>query len=171
MLAAVFFMQPLGQLCVYGAGLTALNIFDHSKVGVDKQWRYVVGIGTFPTLLALGFRIFMPESGRYTYDVLRTVPQQSTQANGILPRPNDSDVSTQVQGSENEEEIADRISPTKVWHFLFRDGHWAGLFGASICWALLDFAFCKFSCTPGLTRSLERHGSGTRQYIKEYLES
>lgn len=51
MVASVFFMQPLGQLCAYGAGLTALRAFDTSspftKVEIDKSWRYVVGIGAF----------------------------------------------------------------------------------------------------------------------------
>lgn len=45
MIAAVFLMQPLGQLCAYGAGLTALRAFDTSlpvtKVEIDKLWRYV----------------------------------------------------------------------------------------------------------------------------------
>jgi PHS family inorganic phosphate transporter-like MFS transporter len=126
MLAAVFLMQPLGQLCAYGAGLTALRIFGDTLVDVDKQWRYVVGVGTLPTLLALGFRLFMPESGWYTYDVLRTVPQNNL---------------------DDEDEIADHISLVKIWHFLFHEGHWPDLFGTSMCWALLDFAFCKSNRT------------------------
>jgi PHS family inorganic phosphate transporter-like MFS transporter len=146
MLATVFLMQPLGQLCAYGAGLTAMQIFDgETPVDVDKQWRYVVGIGTLPTLLALGFRLFMPESGRYTYDVLRTAPHRPTEVNGIATHPIGSDSSTQIQHLVDEDEFADQISLTKVWQFLFRDGHWADLFGTSMCWALLDFAFCKFT--------------------------
>lgn len=143
MLAMVFFMQPLGQLCVYGAGLTSLRIFGSSKVDIDKQWRYVVGIGTLPTLLALGFRLFMPESGRYTYDVLRTVPHRNAESNTSTAPPNDSDASTQVQNSENEDETADQISLAKIRRFLFHEGYWRDLFGTSMCWLLLDFAFCK----------------------------
>lgn len=141
MLASVFFMQPLGQLCAYGAGLTTLQIFGSSRVEIDKQWRYVVGIGTFPTLLALGFRFFMPESGRYTYDVLRTTSQHQTELDRT--RPDDSGSSTQVQKVDEEDEVADQISFAKVWHFLYHEGHWLDLFGTSMCWALLDFAFCK----------------------------
>jgi PHS family inorganic phosphate transporter-like MFS transporter len=157
MLAAVFLMQPLGQLCAYGAGLTAMQIFDgETPVDVDKQWRYVVGIGTLPTLLALGFRLFMPESGMYSYFVLRTSPHRPTEVNGTVTQPVRSDPSTQVQNFDDEDEIADQISLTKVWQFLFRDGHWTDLFGTSMCWALLDFAFCKSTFIAKLALSLGR---------------
>ena len=141
MLAAVFLMQPLGQLCAYGAGLTALRIFPgNTRVVFDKQWRYVIGVGTLPTLLALGFRLFMPESGRYTYDVLRTVPHHSSEAATLA---NGSNSNTRVRNFDDEDEIADHVSLAKIWHFLFHEGHWPDLFGTSMCWALLDFAFCK----------------------------
>ena len=143
MLATVFFMQPLGQLCAYGAGLTTLQAFGDSKIEIDKQWRYVVGIGTLPTLLALGFRIFMPESGRYTYEVLRTTPLQKSEPTGT--RHDDSDASTRIQQPETQDEVEDQISWSKMWHFLYVEGHWADLFGTSMCWALLDFAFCEFA--------------------------
>jgi PHS family inorganic phosphate transporter-like MFS transporter len=155
MLAAVFLMQPLGQLCAYGAGLTTLRIFGDTRVDVDKQWRYVIGVGTLPTLLALGFRLFMPESGRYTYDVLRTVPQHSHGACGTATRSDGSDSSTRVQNFDDEDEIADHVSLVKIWHFLFHEGHWPDLLGTSMCWALLDFAFCKSHCAAKIALKLE----------------
>lgn len=151
MLAAVFFMQPLGQLCAYGAGLTTLQIFGDTQVDIDRQWRYVVGIGTLPTLLALGFRIFMPESGRYTYDVLRTIPQHPTETNGT-PMGNMT-LSSRMHNLDDEVEVADQITFTKIWHFLFHEGYWTDLFGTSMCWALLDFAFCKSAPTSKSPRN------------------
>src|SRR6202044_2460302 len=36
---------------------------------VDKIWRYIVGVGAIPALVAIGFRLTIPESPRYTLDV------------------------------------------------------------------------------------------------------
>lgn len=37
---------------------------------VDKAWRWIVGIGGLPGLLALIIRLQIPESPRYAMDVL-----------------------------------------------------------------------------------------------------
>ncbi|CAK3954423.1 Repressible high-affinity phosphate permease [Lecanosticta acicola] len=135
LMSAVFFMQPLGQLCAYGAGLTALRIFGTSPVEIDKLWRYVIGIGAFPTLLALGFRIYMPESGRYTFDVRRSIPKDdSYMANG------------RVSGTTGERDAVhdaswENFHLGELWTYIWREGHWIYLFGTCACWFLLDFAF------------------------------
>lgn len=143
MVAAVFLMQPLGQLCAYGAGLTALRAFDVSspvtKVEIDKLWRYVVGIGAFPTLLALGFRLFMPESGRYTFEVRRDALQRS---NSLAAGPSSTSISSGDDHRSGGDDQA-KVSFSGIWSFLFSEGHWVSLFGTSMCWLLLDFAFCK----------------------------
>uniref|UniRef100_A0A2D3VGD6 Major facilitator superfamily (MFS) profile domain-containing protein n=1 Tax=Ramularia collo-cygni TaxID=112498 RepID=A0A2D3VGD6_9PEZI len=141
MLAAVFLQQPLGQLCAYGAGLTALRAFEISspvtKIEIDKLWRYVVGIGAFPTLLALGFRLFMPESGRYTYEVRRNAaPREDSTA----VRPSNASTSSGEDPGSSEEAQA-QFDFNGLWRFLYHEGHWTGLFGCSMCWLLLDFAF------------------------------
>ncbi|CAK1362727.1 unnamed protein product [Cercospora beticola] len=138
MIAAVFLMQPLGQLCAYGAGLTALRAFGSSKVEIDKLWRYVVGIGAFPTLLALGFRLFMPESGRFTYEVRKNIAPND--GIGAL-RSSDASVSSADVRSLGEESPINQFKFSEIWDFLYHQGHWIDLFGTSMCWLLLDFAF------------------------------
>lgn len=76
-MAAVFLMQPLGQLLAYGVGLAAVDHLNSSQVSIDKFWRIIVGIGAAPTLLALIFRRNIPESWRYTYFV-RKLPAKAT---------------------------------------------------------------------------------------------
>ncbi|KAK0270737.1 hypothetical protein LTR35_014019 [Friedmanniomyces endolithicus] len=85
MMCAVFLMQPMGQLLAWSVGLIALEILSHShdfstdspdaKVGIDKLWRWVIGMGAIPAALAILFRITIPESGRYTYDVKKDGPR------------------------------------------------------------------------------------------------
>jgi PHS family inorganic phosphate transporter-like MFS transporter len=81
MMAAVFLMQPLGQLLAYVVGLAVVLTIgrnaglametDHTKaaITVDQIWRYVVGMGAIPALIAIIFRLTIPESPRYTLDV------------------------------------------------------------------------------------------------------
>jgi PHS family inorganic phosphate transporter-like MFS transporter len=87
MMAAVFIMQPVGQLVAWAVGMAALkgltrdynldvgvlttnpDEIDNAKIGIDIFWRIVVGVGAIPALIAILFRWTIPESGRYTYDV------------------------------------------------------------------------------------------------------
>jgi len=79
MMAAVFLMQPLGQLLAsvvglavlvtVGRGLTTETDREVQATTIDRVWRYVVGVGAIPALIAIGFRLTIPESPRYTLDV------------------------------------------------------------------------------------------------------
>ena len=82
MLAWLFFMQPLGQFLGtwIAVAVTASFHAEMKDIGsctnpecfraVDKAWRWIVGIGGLPALLALIIRLQIPESPRYTMDVL-----------------------------------------------------------------------------------------------------
>lgn len=89
-MAAVFMMQPLGQIMaaavgwsvltsvVKSRGLDNINVADAStdqelRSAVDTIWRTVIGVGAFPALLATLWRFSIPESPRYTMDVDRDV--------------------------------------------------------------------------------------------------
>ncbi|KAK1811691.1 hypothetical protein LTR12_013953 [Friedmanniomyces endolithicus] len=94
MMCAVFLMQPMGQLLAWGVGLVALEVLSHShdfstdspdaKVGIDKLWRWVIGMGAIPAALAILFRITIPESGRYTYDVKKDGPRALHDTIGVF---------------------------------------------------------------------------------------
>lgn len=80
-MAAVFLMQPLGQLFASIVGLSVLMTVgrngglqtetNHVAAAtiVDRIWRYVIGVGAIPALVAIFFRLTIPESPRYTLDV------------------------------------------------------------------------------------------------------
>ncbi|KAF2171348.1 hypothetical protein M409DRAFT_18465 [Zasmidium cellare ATCC 36951] len=164
MMSAVFLMQPLGQLCAYGAGLTALRAFGNSKVDIDKLWRYVIGIGAVPTLLALAFRLYMPESGRYTFDVRENIARTQTDTSAALSHPStqpnndyDSDAPEPDIPEPNlpEPNIPESNAPTpnipdspwnqfdlsELWNYVYHEGHGRYLVGTSVTWLLLDFVF------------------------------
>ncbi|KAM0723936.1 hypothetical protein Q7P37_000927 [Cladosporium fusiforme] len=87
MMAAVFIMQPVGQLLAWAVAMAAItgisrdynldvgqlttdpDEIDSAKIGIDILWRIVVGVGAVPAAIAILFRWTIPESGRFTYDV------------------------------------------------------------------------------------------------------
>jgi PHS family inorganic phosphate transporter-like MFS transporter len=85
MMAAVFLMQPIGQLVAWLVGYGVLiglnNATGLSSLGkddfkgqahiVDNIWRIVIGVGAFPALVAIMYRLRIPESPRYTLDVAK----------------------------------------------------------------------------------------------------
>jgi PHS family inorganic phosphate transporter-like MFS transporter len=87
MMGAVFAMQGLGQLAAAFVMLFVTIGFKQSLINstspatctggcaeaVDKMWRIVIGFGAVPGCIALYYRLTIPETPRYTFDVARDV--------------------------------------------------------------------------------------------------
>jgi PHS family inorganic phosphate transporter-like MFS transporter len=86
MLSWVFFAQPVGQLLANVLSLAAVEAYkpwiakkattcDSDDLecfrAIDRLWRLCIGIGIIPALIALAFRFTIPESPRYTLDILQ----------------------------------------------------------------------------------------------------
>ena len=97
-MGAVFAMQGIGQ---FGAGLVALIVtagFKESlitasgpewcsgdcKLAVDKMWRVIFGVGAVPGCIALYYRLTIPETPRYTFDVSRDVVKAGSDIKAYL---------------------------------------------------------------------------------------
>ena len=80
-------MQGIGQ---FVAGIIALIVVSGFKeslltaktqaacggvcgLAVDKMWRVIIGFGAVPGCIALYYRLTIPETPRYTFDVARDV--------------------------------------------------------------------------------------------------
>ncbi|KAJ5960132.1 uncharacterized protein N7479_007282 [Penicillium vulpinum] len=77
MLASVFFMQPLGQIAGNIVALIVISVVRGNHVQgdditrtVDIMWRWVIGIGVVPGVVATLFRFAIPESPRYLVDIV-----------------------------------------------------------------------------------------------------
>lgn len=117
MLTAVFACQPLGQLT---ATLVALIATARQRSGIpadatvkncdaqclrtmDSVWRWIIGVGVIPAVIALWFRLTIIESPRYTADVGRDTRKAASElkrymlfqaesgivSNSIFPIPNE----------------------------------------------------------------------------------
>ncbi|KAJ9640215.1 hypothetical protein H2204_003440 [Knufia peltigerae] len=74
MMATVFFMQPLGQIAGNLISLIVVVISRSSNAedtarSVDQMWRWIIGLGVVPGVVALLFRFAIPETPRFLLDI------------------------------------------------------------------------------------------------------
>jgi hypothetical protein len=74
MMATVFFMQPLGQIAGNLISLVVISVSRRTNSGdltrvVDEMWRWIIGIGVVPGVVALLFRFAIPETPRFLLDI------------------------------------------------------------------------------------------------------
>lgn len=85
MMGAVFAMQGIGQFTAAIIAIITATGFKESlqttstvakcdgvcQLATDKMWRVIIGFGAVPGCVALYFRLTIPETPRYTFDVAR----------------------------------------------------------------------------------------------------
>ncbi|KAJ4286986.1 hypothetical protein N0V90_012867 [Kalmusia sp. IMI 367209] len=93
-IAAVFAMQGLGQLAASLMALIVVTAYKSDLVSVtnvascsgtcvaavDKMWRIIIAFGGVPGWFALYYRLTIPETPRYTFDVLYDVEKATVDA-------------------------------------------------------------------------------------------
>jgi PHS family inorganic phosphate transporter-like MFS transporter len=101
MLTLVFACQPIGQLA---ATLVALIAVARQRDGIpsdafptqcnteckktlDSIWRWIIGVGVIPAVIALWFRLTIIESSRYTADVERDSNKAAAELKNYLLVP------------------------------------------------------------------------------------
>ena len=73
-MAAVFAMQPIGQIAGNLMSLVVVAAYrshgdENLTRTVDTMWRWVIGLGVIPGVLALAFRFAIPETPRFLLDI------------------------------------------------------------------------------------------------------
>ena len=133
MLAAVFFFQPLGQLIAVlmafaatagfrsyiltqatatdklcSVGATDPTVMECART-IDRAWRLVAGLGAVPALVAMVFRLTIPESVYYILDI-KNDSNEAMHAKDYFGSNNDLGLNDQV--SVDNEEIEDTPKPS-----------------------------------------------------------
>jgi PHS family inorganic phosphate transporter-like MFS transporter len=187
MMGAVFAMQGFGQ---FGAGVIAIIVtagFKDSLVttntianctggcasAVDKMWRVVVGFGAVPGCIALYYRLTIPETPRYTFDVSRDVVKAGSDVKAYLSGTAEGipDEVTRVQAMR---ESAPKMEiPQASFKDFFRHyGQWKYgkvLLGTAGSWFLLDVAFYGIGLNATTILTAIGYGSGNAPNVYEYF--
>ncbi|KUJ08542.1 phosphate permease [Mollisia scopiformis] len=163
MMGAVFAMQGFGQLTAAIVMIIVTAGFKDSLksaksyatcqgvcgIAVDKMWRILVGFGAVPACIALYYRLTIPETPRYTFDVARDVEKAADDVTAYKAGKSEGspDEITRVQGRiAGEEKLT--IPKASFKDFTSYYSQWKNgkvLLGTAGSWFFLDVAFYGIS--------------------------
>ena len=164
-MGAVFAMQGFGQL---GGAIVMVCLvtgfkskLDHAtsyatcrgdcQVAVDKMWRALIGIGIVPACIALYYRLTIPETPRYTFDVARDVEKANEDVKQYVSgRKGEGQPDEALQVAARRQSVAQLEVPVASWSDFFRFygklRNGKILFGTAMSWLLLDVS--KLTAQP-----------------------
>ena len=159
MMGSVFAMQGIGQFAAAMIALIVTAGFKESLItaktvakcdgvcglAVDKMWRIIIGFGAVPGCIALYYRLTIPETPRYTFDVSRDIVKGGSDIKAYVAghaggSPDEITRVRQMAEDANQLEI-----PQASWRDFFTHyTQWKNgkvLLGTAGSWFLLDVAF------------------------------
>ncbi|KAL4073050.1 major facilitator superfamily domain-containing protein [Scleroderma yunnanense] len=92
LMTVVFAFQGWGQFTAAVVGILVLSAFKSeilaapypASTPIDYCWRILVGMGCVPGVIALYFRLTVPETPRFTMDIERNVSQAAKDINTVM---------------------------------------------------------------------------------------
>lgn len=154
-MAAVFSMQGLGQLFAAIVTLVVTAAFRDSfsgiireqdcdyacQVAADRCWRIVVGVGALPAVFALYYRITIPETPRYTFDVAHDVEKADADIRAYMSSKSQGEFDTVRRARLLKVAGPSLSAPAASWHDLasyFRQWkNLRALLGTTLSWFFL----------------------------------
>lgn len=135
-------------------------------VSVDYMWRLLIGLGCVPAVVALYFRLTIPETPRYTMDIDRNLDQAAADIESNL-RHHDAEY--------DPDNIRRVVAPKATWaDFTQHFGQWENfkvLFGAAYSWFALDIAFYGLGLNSSIILKAIGFGGGTAKGTLGIYES
>ncbi|CAG8591070.1 5410_t:CDS:2 [Diversispora eburnea] len=162
MVAAVFAMQGFGILSAAIVSVITLACFKSSildnSTNIDYVWRIVLGMGAVPGVVALYFRLTIPETPRYTMDIELNIDQAAKDITDVLE-------TGAYEDRDNSKPIV-RVDAPKASLSDFKNyfSKWENgkiLLGTSMTWFLLDVAFYGIGLNNTFILEKIGYGKGT----------
>lgn len=182
MMGSVFAMQGIGQ---FAAGIISLIVtagFKESLLtsktyadcdgvcgeAVDKMWRVIIGFGAVPGCIALYYRLTIPETPRYTFDVSRDIVKAGSDVKAYLSSKPEG-IPDEINRVQVMRESAPQLEVPKA---SFRDfcahyGQWRYgkvLIGTAASWFFLDVAYYGVSLNNSTILSTIGYAKGDSVY-------
>lgn len=176
MMATVFFMQPLGQTTNNLISLVVVAICKRQGEAnlvrtVDTMWRWIIGTGVIPGVIALYFRFTIPETPRFLsereeipvkaeFDAINLfnepIPLSTAKIDSLDPitrlpapahrKPSDDEhfLMTQSDDIAIQPAILNshyHLVSADIIQYFWTEGNWRTLAGTSLSWLFVDFGF------------------------------
>lgn len=189
MMGSVFAMQGIGQ---FAAGIISLivtagfkeSLESAASVGtcdgvcglaVDKMWRIIIGFGAVPGCIALYYRLTIPETPRYTFDVSRDVVKAGSDAKAYLAGSSHG-VPDEITRATAVQETAPQLeTPKASWSdFVGHYSQWKHgkvLLGTAGSWFFLDVAYYGLSLNNSTILTAIGYAGGSNVYEVFYNTS
>lgn len=185
MMNAVFAMQGFGQ---FGAAMMALICaagFKESlstatknatctgvcQLAVDKMWRIIIGMGAVPGCIALYYRLTIPETPRYTFDVARDIEKAGEDVNAYMHGRKDGEVD-EIRRATVMQEASTLEIPKASWSdFIAHYSQWRYgkiLLGTAGSWFFLDVAYYGLGLNNSIILSAIGYSGGKNMYETYY---
>jgi PHS family inorganic phosphate transporter-like MFS transporter len=194
MMAAVFSMQGFGQLAAAVVALVTTVAFRKSlsaartfpdctgdcQLAADRAWRIIVGFGILPAVFALYYRLTIPETPRFTFDVALDAEKANSdirifidaeialaqvdafQRNSSNRLGLESQIQSQVIGVDNLIQPRGSWSDFYTYFKEYRNG--SVLFATMASWFFLDFAFFGLALNISIQLEVLDFSSGSTVY-------
>ncbi|EXA38498.1 MFS transporter, PHS family, inorganic phosphate transporter [Fusarium oxysporum f. sp. raphani 54005] len=184
MVAAVFSMQGLGQLAAAIVALITTVAFKDAFIGAadesqcgfecrlaaDRAWRIIVGVGAIPACAALYYRITIPETPRYTFDVEHDVEKADADIKAYVASKSKGsfDVVHQVRSKRVAGRSLDvpRASWSDLISFFRQWANFKMLLGTTLSWFFLDLAFYGLGLNNTFVLQAVGYGAGNSLFEK-----
>ncbi|KAK9344094.1 major facilitator superfamily domain-containing protein [Lipomyces starkeyi] len=159
-MGAVFANQGWGQLaaaivalCVtagykqtLSAATSAALCTADCRTANDRMWRILIGLGAVPACVALYFRLTIPETPRYTFDVSRELEKGAADIqkyiSGAYGNAKDSEIKALRDAETSPAEVdVPKASWSDFWSHFSQWKHGRILIGTGFAWFFLDVAF------------------------------
>lgn len=159
-MAAVFSMQGLGQVTAAVVALVTTVAFKDSLIDTtssfsscdeacrlagDRMWRIIIGFGAFPAVFALYYRITIPETPRFTFDIARDVEKADADIKAYMKNQKEGEVDPITQQKTKQRDGHKLATPKASWpdaiSYFTQWKNFRVIFATAFSWLLLDLAF------------------------------
>jgi PHS family inorganic phosphate transporter-like MFS transporter len=183
MMGAVFSMQGAGQ---FAAALVALittvsfkdsfldttsswsSCHDDCQMAGDRAWRIIVGFGAVPAIFALYYRITIPETPRYTFDIEHDIEKADADIKAYRNNQKEGIVDPISQQKTKQKMGAKLSLPPASWQdaldYFSRWENFQVIFATCASWLFLDLAFYGLTLNNTTVLSAIGYSNGTTIY-------
>jgi len=182
MMGSVFAMQGIGQFVAAIIALIVASGFRHSLessktaaacggvcgLAVDKMWRVIIGFGAVPGCIALYYRLTIPETPRYTFDVARDVEKAGEDTKAYIQGKFEGHPDEITRAATIQDAQARLDTPKASWKDFVRHysqwKHGKVLLGTAGSWFFLDVAFYGLGLNNTVILTAIKYVKGANMY-------
>lgn len=182
MMAAVFSMQGAGQFAAavialftaagfrksFSTALDPSTCLNACQLAADRSWRIVIGVGALFALFALCYRITIPETPRFTFDVARDIEQANADIkayiNGESGGKPDALLREQIKLLSSPSFTQPRASWSDFYAYFSIWQNSRTLFATTASWFFVDLAFYGLGLNNSTVLAVIGYSSGSDVY-------